>query len=165
MFEVNDYVFYGSCGVCRVDRICEEPTPEAPKGILYYVLSTLSEPKQMILNPVSNDRVFMRYVMTRAESEAFFDLLPTLPTLSGANAKELREEYIGAMKSSLPENWGRVMRTFRARLHLAEAKLVRVTDAERNFYEAARRNLGAEISLALGMTQREAEEKLHHTLD
>ncbi len=165
MFEVNDYVFYGSCGVCHIDRICEEPTPETAKGVLYYVLSTLSEPRQMILNPVANDRVFMRYVMTKPESEAFFDLLPSLPTLSGENAKELREEYIGAMKSSLPESWGRVMRTFRARLHLAEAKLVRVTDAERNFYEAARRNLGAEISLALDITQREAEEKLHHALD
>ena len=165
MFEVNDYVFYGSCGVCRVDRICEEPTPEAVKGVLYYVLTTLTEPKQTILNPVANERVFMRYVMTKEECEAFFDVLPTLPTLTGGNAKVLREQYIGAMKSSLPNTWGQVMRTFRARLHLAEAKLVRVTDAERNFYEAARRNLGAEISLALGISQREAEERLHHTLD
>ena len=165
MFEVNDYIFYGSCGVCRVDKICTEPTPEAPKGILYYVMSTLAEPKQTILNPVANERVFMRYVMTREESEEFFSVLPTLPTLSGENAKELREQYIGAMRASLPEGWGRVMRTFRARLHLAEAKLVRVTDAERNFYEAARRNLGAEISLALGITQREAEDRLHHALD
>ena len=165
MFEVNDYIFYGSCGVCRVDRICEEPTPEAAKGVLYYVLYTLAEPKQLILNPVANERVFMRYVMTKEESEAFFALLPTLPVLEGENAKVLREQYISAMKSALPENWGRVMRTFRARLHLAEAKLVRVTDAERNFYESARRNLGAEISLALGITQREAEERLHGVLD
>lgn len=164
-FEVNDYVFYGANGICRVDDICTEPFEGAPSGVYYYVLRTISEPKQTIWNPVDNERAAIRYVMTREASEQFFDLLPTLPVLEGNSAKQLRDAYIGAIKSGLPENWGRIMRTYRARLHLSEAKLARVTDAERNFYETARRLLANEIAHALEISVFEAESRLHATLD
>ena len=165
MFQVNDYVFYGTSGVCRVDEIRTDPFEGAPAGVFYYILHTLSEPKQTIWNPVTNDKVFMRYVMTREESAGFFALLPTLPVLEGDSAKQLRDAYITAIKSGVPENWGRIMRTYRARLHMAEAKLSRVTDAERNFYENARRLLANEISLALGISVFEAEARLHAALN
>ena len=165
MFQVNDYVFYGTSGICRVDKICTDPFEGALAGVSYYILHTLSEPKQTIWNPVTNEKVQMRYVMTRKESEEFFSLLPTLPVLEGDSAKQLRDSYITAIKSGLPENWGRVMCTFRARLRLALAKLTRVTDAERNFYETARRQLANEISLALGISVSEAEGRLHAALD
>ena len=165
MFQVNDFVFYGASGVCRVDEITTEPFEGAPAGVLYYVMHTLSEPKQIIWNPVSNEKVYMRLVMTRKEAEGFFSLLPTLPVLEGSSAKQLRDSYITSIKSGIPTEWGKIMRTYRARLHMANAKLARVTDAERNFYENARRMLGAEIALALEITQMEAEKRLHAALD
>ena len=165
MFQVNDYVFYGTSGVCRIDEIKTEPFEGAPARVYYYVMHTLSEPKQTIWNPVTNEKAQMRLVMTREESEAFFSLLPTLPVLEGDSAKQLRDSYITSIKSGIPENWGRVMRTYRARLHLAEAKLARVTDAERNFYENARRLLANEISLALGIAVSDTETRLHALLD
>ena len=165
MFEVNDYVFYGASGICRVDEVTTEPFEGALPGVLYYVLHTLSEPKQIIWNPVANEKVYMRYVMTHEEAERFFALLPTLPVLKGDSAKQLRDAYITSIKGGIPSEWGSIMRTYRARLHMANAKLARVTDAERNFYETARRLLGAEIALALGITQAEAENRLHAALD
>ena len=165
MFEVNDYVFYGMNGICRVDAVCTEPFEGAPVGLLYYVLHTLSEPKQTILNPVTNDKVRMRYVMTADEARAFPMLLSTLSPLEGDSARALREAYIASIKSGEPSAWGRILRTYRARLHLAEAKLARVTDAERNFYENARRLLANEISLALGITVSDTETRLHALLD
>ena len=161
MFEVNDYVFYGMTGICRIDDICENPYEGAPKGVLYYILHTLTEPKQTIINPVSNEKVHIRHVMTKEDAEAFFSLLPTLPALEGSSAKQLRDAYIASVKSGDPTAWGRILRTYRARLHLAEAKLARVTDAERNFYEQALRLLGAEIALALSISLSEAEGRLH----
>lgn len=161
MFNVNDYVFYGANGICRIDDITKEPFAGAPKDVLYYVLHTLSEPKQTILNPVTNEKVPMRYVMTREESEQFFLLLPTLAPLEGSSAKQLRDAYIGAIKSGDPILWGRILRTYLTRLHLAEAKLARVTDAERNFYETARRLLAQEIALATNAVFLDIEERLH----
>ena len=161
MFKANDYVFYGMTGICRVDDVCERPFEGAPTGVLYYVLHTLTEPKQTIINPVSNDKVRIRPVMTASEADAFFSLLPTLSPLEGNSAKQLRDAYITSIKSGDPALWGRILRTYRTRLHLAEAKLARVTDAERNFYEQALRLLGAEIALALSISLAEAEGRLH----
>ena len=163
MFKVNDYVFYGANGICRIDAIKKEPFQGAPADVLYYVLHTISEPKQIIWNPVTNDKVPMRYVMTRDESEQFFLVLPTLSPLEGSSAKQLRDAYIGAIKSGDPVLWGRILRTYRMRLHLAEAKLARVTDAERNFYDNARRLLAHEIALATGIDLAAVEERLHES--
>ena len=165
MFQVNDYVFYGANGICRVDEICTEPFEGAPAGVYYYVLRTLSEPKQTIWTPVNNERAAIRYVMTCDEAEQFFSLLPTLPVLEGNSAKQLRDAYIGAIKSGIPENWGRILRTYRARLRLSEARLTRVTDAERNFYDTARRLLASEIAHVTGASVLETENRLHAALD
>lgn len=165
MFKVNDYVFYGVNGVCRIDDICSAPFEGAPKDVLYYVLHTLSEPRQTIFNPVTNEKVRMRYVMTNREAEDFFSLLPTLSPLEGNSAKELRDAYITATKSGEPSEWGRIMRTYTARVRLSDAKLTRVTDAEKNFYENARRMLATEIALALEMSLAEVEARLTSTAE
>ena len=165
MFQINDYVFYGVNGVCQIDDICTEPFEGAPAGLLYYVLHTLSEPRQTIFNPVTNDKVRMRLVMTKEDAEGFFSLLPTIPPLEGDSAKRLRDSYIAAMKSGEPFEWGRVMRTYRARMHLANAKLTRVTDAERNFYESACRLLAVEIGLVLSRPISEVEAQLQSALE
>ena len=161
MFEINDFVFYGMTGICRIDAICENPFEGAPAGVLYYVLNTLTEPKQTIFNPVANEKVRIRPVMTECDATAFFSVLPTLTPFEGASAKQLRDAYLTALKSGDPSSWGRILRTYRTRLRLAEAKLARVTDAERNFYEQALRLLGAEIALALSIPLHEAEGRLH----
>ena len=68
MFEINDFVFYGMTGICRIDAICENPFEGAPAGVLYYVLNTLTEPKQTIFNPVVNEKVRIRPVMTECDA-------------------------------------------------------------------------------------------------
>lgn len=157
MYQVNDYIVYGSAGVCQVDDIKQSPFEGAPDGILYYVMHTLCEPRQVIFNPVSNDRTFTRYLMTNEQATAFLAELDQITPLSAPNSKLLREEYNLAMKTYSPLGWGRVIRTFRQRLCAVAS---RVTDAERGFYEAAKRNLCIELSLILGGTAKEMEEKL-----
>ena len=164
MFQVNDHVFYGVNGVCVIDDVCTEPFEGAPKDVLYYVLHTISEPRQIIFNPVNNEKVPMRHVMTKDDAASFFSLLPTLSPLAGNSAKELRDAYIRSIKSGDPTEWGRVMCTYRTRLRLADAKLTRVTDAERGFHESARRMLAAEIGLALCFPPPDVEKQLEAAL-
>jgi CarD family transcriptional regulator len=164
-FKVEDYIYYGSGGICRIDDICESPFEGAPRGVTYYVMHTMSEPKQTILNPVHNDRVVMRAVMTKEECDAVLSALPSLKPFEASNAKLLREKYLGAMKSASPTEWGRVLRTYTVRRAAALSRLVRVTDAERTFFENAMRLLGGEIALAHGISQGEAEERIAKMLE
>ncbi len=160
MFKINDYIFYGSGGICRVENICEEPFEGAPKGVCYYVLHTLSEPKQVIWNPVQNDKVLMRPVMTKSDCDALLSSLSSLSPFVGDSAKVLREQYINAIKSGHPSSWGRILVTVKARERAAEAKLVRVTDAEHNFFDNAKRLIVNELALAKGISLADAEELL-----
>lgn len=157
MFQVHDYIVYGAAGVCQVDDIRENPFEGAPTGILYYVMHTLSEPRQVIFNPVSNDRVFTRYLMAREEATAFLSELQSVEALSAPSSKLLREEYSLAMKTYSPLGWGKVIRTFRKRLSEVSS---RVTDAERAFYESAKRNLCTELALAFGEQPKAIETKI-----
>ena len=157
MFKVNDYIFYSSGGICRVDAICEEPFEGAPKGVCYYVLHTISEPKQVIWNPVQNDKVLMRPVLTLEEIDALLNTLALLPPLEGDGARALREQYIAAVKSGSPEAWGRVLVTVCHRERAAAARLTRVTDAEHGFFDSAKRLIAAEVALAKGCSIPEAE--------
>ncbi len=157
MFKVNDYIFYSSGGICRVEDICEEPFEGAPKGVCYYVLHTTSDPKQVIWNPVNNDKVLMRPVLTREEARALLARLTDLTPFEGDGAKALREQYITSIKSGMPESWGRVLVTVCLRERAAAAKLTRVTDAEHGFFDNAKRLIANELALAEGCTVPEAE--------
>ena len=156
MFQINDFVYYGSGGICQVDDVCTEPFEGAPADVRYYVLHTVSEPRQTIWNPVLNDRVLMRAVMTPDEIDDLLCTAGELEIFSAPNAKLLREQYIGAIKSGLPTEWARVLRTYRERCRLERIGQARVTDAEHNFFDAARKCLAAELSLVLHITEREA---------
>lgn len=156
-FKVNDYIFYGTDGICLIDDVCENPFDGAPAGVCYYVMHTVSEPRQTIWNPVDNERVPMRAVMTVGEIDALLSSVDALEPFSAPNAKLLREKYIGAMKSGQPAEWGRVMQTYLKRRAVTDGS-VRVTDAERTFFDNARALLVSEISLVKELSRVEAEE-------
>ncbi len=152
LFKEGDYIFYGSGGICIVDSIREMPFEGARAGVPYYVLHTLAEPKQTILNPTDNERVLMRAVMTPKEARDVLTALPSLIPLEAENARALREKYINAIKSASPTEWCRVLCTYETRRRATEARLARVTEAERGFYTQALSLLSAEVALVNGIT-------------
>ena len=155
-FKVNEYIFYGTDGICLIDDVCEEPFEGAPCGVSYYVMHTLSEPRQTIWCPTSNTRVPMRTLLKDSEIDGLLESVCAFSPFSAPSAKLLREEYIGAIKGGLPTEWGRVLVTYLSRCAVNDGT-VRVTEAERGFFENARALLSAEIAVVRGIEKREAE--------
>ena len=158
-FKVNDYIFYGTDGICQIDAVCENPFEGAPEGVCYYVLHTVKEPRQTIWNPVLNDRVLMRYLLNADELDELLLSLPYAEPFSAPNAKLLREKYLGAIKSGMPSEWCRVIRTYTCRCAVSDGS-VRVTDAEKGFFDSARALLAAEIAMATGLSTDDADAKI-----
>ena len=156
LFKEGDYIFYGSGGICRIDSITEMPFEGAREGVPYYVLHTLSEPRQVIFNPTVNDKVLMRAVMTKKDTKELLDSLGDLEPFEAQSAKLLREKYIAAIKSGLPAEWVKILVTYEKRRLAAEMHLVRVTEAERGFYTQALSLLAAETALVEGISLIEA---------
>ena len=155
-FKVNEYIFYGTDGICRIDDICENPFEGAPAGVCYYVMHTISEPRQTIWNPVLNDRIPMRTLMREEDISALLREIKTLAPFSAPSTKLLREEYLGAIKGGIPTEWGRVLITYLSRSAVNDGT-VRVTDAEHGFFESAKALLSAEIALVCGIERQEAD--------
>lgn len=155
-FKVNDYIYYGTDGICQIDDVCENPFEGAPAGVCYYVLHTVKEPRQTIWNPTENNRVPMRAVMREDEIDTLLSSLPALVPFCAPSAKLLREMYLSAVKGGIPTEWGRVMKTYLFRLAVRDGS-VRVTDAERGFFDNARALLAAEIALVRGLERAAAE--------
>ena len=73
MFQIGDYIVYGTSGVCRVEKIGPVDLPDVSKDKLYYTLSPVRNPGGHIYTPVDNQRVVMRPILTEDETEQLID--------------------------------------------------------------------------------------------
>ena len=82
MFQIGDYIVYGTSGVCRVEKIGPVDLPDVSKDKLYYTLSPVRNPGGHIYTPVDNQRVVMRPILTEDETEQLRSLGSSLHRLS-----------------------------------------------------------------------------------
>ena len=66
MFRVNDYVVYGSTGVCKIDAINREDFGDGRERE-YYVLTAIYANSLSIYIPTDNTDAAMRRIMTKDE--------------------------------------------------------------------------------------------------
>ena len=73
MFNVGDFIIYGSNGVCKVTNVGPMKMSGIPKDKMYYTMVPCYIRDSEIFTPVDNERVVMRKVMSREERKnAFF---------------------------------------------------------------------------------------------
>ena len=66
MFKINDYIMYGTTGVCQVSDI----TKEAIGGFKlkeYYVLTHIYTNNTIIKVPIDNNKIPMRKIMSKSD--------------------------------------------------------------------------------------------------
>ncbi len=158
MFACGEYVFHESGGVCRIDDICVAPLESMPADRKYYVMKPIHDLNSVIYIPVDSDRIFLRRLLTREEAEELLDRIPFVRAFEAENAKLLRQKYTEAMDTHQPLEWVRVIKTVYLRANMQEGRPRRISETERSFSDRARRNLHAELSLALGLAEAEMEQ-------
>lgn len=163
-FQTNDYVFYGAGGVCRIEDVQTAPLDGMPEGREYYVLKSLHESNGVMYIPVDHDGIFLRPLIRREEAEALLDRIAEIKGFDEPNAKRLRECYVESMRKHEPAEWIRVLKTVARRMRELTHPPRRLSDAERGFGESAKRDLCAELSLVLGVTRAEIEDRVNRAL-
>ena len=149
MFATNDYVFYGSGGVCKIVDIQTAPLDGMPKDKDYYILHSVHDRSSVMYIPVDSDCVFLRALISREDAENLIALIPSISVIEEPNAKLLREKYTEAMKQHTPTEWVRVIKTVYSRMNETHAPMRRLSETERTFAENAKKYLYAELSLVL----------------
>lgn len=151
MYEVGQYVVYGSEGVCRIDEIGHPRLSGLDKTREYYRLTPHNR-GGAIYAPVDG-KIVMRPVISREELDA---LLPTLSTLAPlddipSDVKEAAAYY----RTILTEHsCMRLLRLCKA-LYLKQAALSRsrrsINSTELRSWKAAEEMLHSEFGFVLGM--------------
>ena len=149
MFQKGEYVYHESGGICKIDEICASPLSGMPADRLYYVMKPIHDRNSINYVPVDSNGIFVRRLLDREAACALLEQIPSIEPFCEPNAKQLRLKYLEAMRSHEPSEWVRVIRTVCTRMQGIDGKAVRVSDSERGFMEAAKRNLLAELTMAL----------------
>lgn len=165
MFMKNEYVFYASGGICRIEDVCLAPLDGMPQDRLYYVMHPIHDRNSVMYIPVDSDRVFLRRLMTREEAEELVERIPYITAINEPNSKLLREKYNEAMKTHEPMDWVRVIKTVYLRANEAGTPSRRISETERNFAETARKHLYSELSLALGVPENGMEQYITESVE
>ena len=158
MFQKNDYVFYESEGICRVNDILRSPLDGMPEDKDYYLLRPIYSKNAILYVPVDSDKIYMRPILDRKEAEELVNEIPAVEEIREEDAKKLRATYAELFQSHLPRNWVRIIKTVRIRFQTALSKGQRISDTERNVAENAKRFLHSELALALELDENEVED-------
>ena len=150
-FSKNEHVFHESGGVCKISDIQMAPLDGMPKDRTYYIMQPVHDPNSVIYVPTDSDVIFVRSLLDRTEAEALLSEIDRIELIDEQNAKLLRTKYIDAMRTHLPREWIRVIKTVTARMRTLALRSQRISETERSYYETAKRHLCTELSLVLGL--------------
>ena len=157
MFEVNEYVFYGSEGICKIDDIVSSPFSDVKTDTKYYVLHSLHGGSNTAYVPFDGASSLIRAVMTKGEIESLIAKIPSIELFEECPLKLLKEKYAISIRSGDPAEWIKVIKTVHDRTVNGRDGGKKVSDAERVYAENAKRFLHKEISIVLGIPTDDVE--------
>ncbi|MBQ8279606.1 MAG: CarD family transcriptional regulator [Roseburia sp.] len=155
MFEVGEYIVYGSKGVCQVEDISNVDIPGASKDRLYYVLRQVEGQSGKIYVPTDNDKIVMRKVLTKEAAEDLIRRMPDIEQMWVEDDKRREAMYKEVIRTCDYNEWVSMIKAlyFRKRERTAQGK--KVTALDEKYLKAAENELYSELSLILGIPKGE----------
>lgn len=165
MFEVGEYVVYGSKGVCMIEDITHIDISGADKNRLYYVLAPIGDSNGKIYAPTDNQKIVMRSVISRKEAEQLIEELPEIEMLWVPDDKQREAKYKEAMRTCDYRAWVSIVKTLYARKQERTAQGKKITTLDERYMRAAENELYSELSLTLGIPKEDMEDYIRERLD
>lgn len=158
MFQPGELLVYGSTGVCRVLSI--DQRQEYVDGVKqcrsYYQLKPLYQ-GGIIYTPVDNDKVSMRYVISRREAEDLIDAIPvTKPMeLRAATTQALTQYYQTSLRRHSCQSLLELTMAIYEKRCRAEAQNRRLGMVDERYMKQAEQLLFGELAAALDIPYEE----------
>ncbi|GLC82693.1 CarD family transcriptional regulator [Lacrimispora brassicae] len=151
MYQVGDYIVFGSKGICRVGSVGTLDMAGISKNKIYYTLYPYFKKGGKVYTPVDNDKVIMRPVITKEEALALIDDIKNIDSLWGADEKRREFEYKEALKKCDCRELARIIKTIylRKQSRLMDGK--KLTSVDTKYFQLAEDNFYAELAVSLNM--------------
>ncbi len=151
MFQIGEFIVYGTTGVCQVIDIGTMDLSGATKDRLYYTLVPVGDKDGKIYTPVDNEKVILRSVLTKEEAELLIRDIKDIDTIWIQDEKRRELSYKEVIRKCDCREWVRIIKTLylRKQSRIAEGK--KVTAVDERYLKIAETSLYGELSVSLGM--------------
>lgn len=158
MFQVGEYIYHGSHGVCKVMDIGRLDIPGLDKDKLYYTLEPIQTPKGKIFFAVDNNKTVTRPILTKEEAMELIEQIKDLEELEVKDEKNRAGVYKEALKTCDCKEMVRIIKTtyLRKKSRTAAGKKNRADDEK--YFKMAEEALHTELSISLQMSKEEVKE-------
>ncbi len=158
MFEVGDYIVYGTNGVCKVEaKGPMEGIQGITKNRIYYTLLPIYSQGSKVYTPIDNEKVTMRPIISRDEALELIENINEIDSLWVADEKRREEVYREALKSGSCKELIKIIKTLylRTQSRLLEGK--KVTAVDEKYLHIAEEQLYGELAIPLNMEKDQIE--------
>ena len=163
-FQKDDYVFYESGGICKILDVQFAPLEGMPADREYYIMCSIHDKSGTIYVPKDNQNIFIRPLLNAEGAQTLLAELEKIVPIVEENGKLLRAKYLEAMQKHEPCEWVRVVKTAYARKKEFSDRIQRLSEGERNLVARAKNFLCVELSIALGIPEKEMAERIEEAL-
>lgn len=157
MFDIGDYVVYGTSGVCRVESIGPMNLGGLSGDRLYYTLVPVYDKGGKLFTPTDNKKVIMRPVITEDQAKKLIDDIGEIDALWITDDKKRELEYKEAIRKCDTKVWIRIMKMLYQRRELRIAEGKKITASDERYFSMARENLNGELAIALNISKDKVE--------
>lgn len=147
---------YGNTGVCRIEDI--GPLSIGSKDKDYYTLVPVYGRNSKLYSVVDSDKVVIRPIMTKQESDALIDEMEEIDTLRIGDEKRREEIYKETMKTCDGKEWVRIIKTLYLRKMDRISNGKKVTSSDERYLQMAEENLYGELAFSLQMPKEKVGE-------
>ncbi|MCD7826839.1 MAG: CarD family transcriptional regulator [Clostridiaceae bacterium] len=157
MFQLGERVIYGTTGVCEIQNIGTVNIPGISKDRMYYTLLPIGKGEEKIYTPVDNQKVVMRRILTKEETQALIDGIVDVDTIAASDDRELEAFYKNALIKCDCTEWVRIIKTIYLHKKIRSKAGKKVTALDERYLKIAKDNLYTELALVLEKDTQEME--------
>lgn len=155
MFQVNDYVVYGSNGVCKVLEIGTPDMHGIDSSKLYYKLKPISLHGNIIYTPIANKNNLLRSIITKEEALELIDEIPNIEIIDEPNDKLRESKYKESMRKYNCREWVKIIKTSYLQKEKRLSAGKKAGNIELRYLSEAEDFLYNELSIPLGISKEE----------
>ena len=155
MFKINDYLVYGSNGVCKVDNI--EKMSLKNQELEYYILSPVYNSKMTIKIPVNNKNLSIRELMSKDEVMNLIEYISKNETIEIEDFRKKNQEYKAIIRNGNAEEIIRVINSIKLEEEEKASLGKKINKTEEDILVIARKQLYQEMAIVLEINVDEVE--------
>lgn len=160
MFNVGDYIIYGSVGVCRVEQVGNICITDVPKNKFYYTLVPVYSKGSKLFTPIDNQKVIMRPVILKEKALELLHQITEVEAVWIDEDKKREEVFKESLKMCDCKEIMKVIKTLYQRKQSASGTERKVSAVDKKYLQLAEESFYGEMAISLGIEKHEVEEEI-----